>query len=617
MTSERYQRAYELFLEALVLHDERRAAFLEDRCRDDPQLKGEVQSLLAADEAAGNDADDPESIRRRSLARRDGIPDRIGPYRIRSEIASGGMGTVYLAIQEHPRRSVALKVMKRGIVAKSALRRFEFESQILARLQHPGIAQVFEAGAYDDGIDAVPYFAMEYIANAKSITDYANDKKLGTRERLELFVKACEAVSHGHDKGIIHRDLKPDNILIDARGQPKIIDFGVARATDSDMAVTTFQTDVGQLLGTLQYMSPEQCDADPHDLDSRSDVYTLGVVLYELLCGRLPYEVTRAAIHEATRMIRQEAPPRPSTIDRALRGDVESIVLKALDKDRDRRYRSAADLAGDVNRFLNKEPIIARPPSVLYQLKMFSRRHRAAFGGIMATAVTLVVATIVSVAFGIDAHLSRKSAWRQWLNAQTHAALLARHSGELDVAGKMLQEVLDEYTLHGDGRYEWRTVQAMVFLANVRELQNELAHAEDLYRGAVERGLAGLGNDDWLVLDAMGQLASVLARQGKVAEAQESYARVVGTAHMAHGGRDRRTALLRADYGAFLLKQGRHEEAEEELTAAYTVLGSEGGEGRDDVLRWLVRLYEDWGQPEKASEWRAKLPATQNATASD
>ncbi|MEE9269749.1 MAG: protein kinase, partial [Candidatus Krumholzibacteria bacterium] len=268
------------------------------------------------------------------------LPKRIGQYHIKRVIASGGMGTVYEVVQEKPRRTVALKVMKRGVISRAARRRFEYESQLLARLRHPGIAQVYEAGMHDDVSGPLPYFAMEYIPNAKPITEYANQKNLGTRQRLELFTQVCEAVHHGHQKGIIHRDLKPGNLLVDAQGQVKIIDFGVARSTDSDMAVTTQQTAVGELIGTLKYMSPEQCEADPHDIDTRSDVYALGVVLYELLSGRLPYDLTATPVYEVPRVIREVSAAPLSTLDKTLRGDVETIVEKALEKDRERRYQS-------------------------------------------------------------------------------------------------------------------------------------------------------------------------------------------------------------------------------------------------------------------------------------
>ncbi|MHC4218807.1 MAG: serine/threonine-protein kinase, partial [Planctomycetota bacterium] len=239
------------------------------------------------DPEGGTDATRPLSTQATSAEASPSIPGRIGHYRIKRVIGSGGMGTVYEAMQEHPRRAVALKVMKPGISSRSALRRFEYESQILARLRHPNIAQVYEAGTHDEVGGTVPYFVLEYIPNARSITEYARAKSLSTRRRLELFTKVCDAIQHGHRKGVIHRDLKPGNILVDSNGEPKVIDFGVARSTDSDLAITTLQTHVGQLIGTLQYMSPEQLEADPHAIDGRADVYSLGVVLYELLSDKL------------------------------------------------------------------------------------------------------------------------------------------------------------------------------------------------------------------------------------------------------------------------------------------------------------------------------------------
>ncbi len=337
-------------------------------------------------------------------------PKRIGHYHIKRVLASGGMGTVYEATQEKPRRTVALKLMKHGIASRSALRRFEYESQILARLRHPGIAQVYEAGTHRDDSGTVPFFAMEYIVGAKPITRYAKEKKLGTRERMILFAQVCDAVHHGHQKGIIHRDLKPSNILVDASGQVKIIDFGVARSTDSDLAVTTLQTDIGQLIGTLQYMSPEQCEADPHNIDTRSDVYALGVVFYELLCGKLPYDVTRVALYTATRIIREEQPAKLSTLNKTLRGDVETIVLKALEKDRERRYQSATDFAQDIRRYLSNEAIIARPPSVIYQFRVLMRRNKPVFASIAVVFVVLVCATIVSTTQYFKAERARLEA---------------------------------------------------------------------------------------------------------------------------------------------------------------------------------------------------------------
>ena len=322
------------------------------------------------------------------------IGTRLGQFTINRVIGSGGMGTVYKATQETPRRTVALKVMKSGLASPQALKRFQYEAEVLARLRHPCIAQVYEAGT-DSHEEETPWFAMEFLVGAKPITQYCRDKQLGLKEKLELFGQICDGAHHGHQKGIIHRDLKPGNILVTSQGNPKIIDFGVARSTDSDIAIHTLQTDVGELIGTLQYMSPEQCLADPHDIDVRSDVYALGVMLYELLTNHMPYDVSGHPMHEAARMVCEEQPARPSTIMRVIRGDIETICLKALEKDRDRRYQSALDLQQDIRRFLEGEPITARRPTLTYQLKLLYKRHRAA--GVLAIAFGLLLIASTSL----------------------------------------------------------------------------------------------------------------------------------------------------------------------------------------------------------------------------
>ncbi len=357
-------------------------------------------------------------------------PERIGHYRIVRVIGSGGMGTVYEAEQDSPQRAVALKVIKSQFASKSSLRRFEYESQILARLRHPAVAQIYEAGTHRDGETTVPFFAMEYIPHAKPITDYATGNGLGTRERLQLFGQVCAAVHHGHKKGIIHRDLKPGNILVDAQGQVKIIDFGVARSTDADIALTTLRTDVGQLIGTLQYMSPEQVKADPNDLDLRSDVYALGVVLYELLCEHLPYDIRGAAIYEAGRIIREQPPTRLSTVSKALRGDIETVALKALEKDRERRYQSADELRRDIENYLADSPITARPPSAAYQLRLFARKNKALFAAVASIFVVLTTATIISTKLYLSTDVARLAARRAQQAETTQRKLAERRERE-------------------------------------------------------------------------------------------------------------------------------------------------------------------------------------------
>jgi WD40 repeat protein len=363
----------------------------------------------------------------------------IGGVTLVRVIGEGGMGRVYEGLQHRPARPVAVKVMKPGIASRHLLRRFGYEAELLGRLRHPGIAQIFSAGTHDVGGVTVPYFVMEYVANPRTIVQYADETGLSTHERLQLFAKVCDAVAHGHQRGVIHRDLKPGNILVDAAGQPKVIDFGVARATDTDLALTTMQTDVGQLLGTLQYMSPEQFDTNPDDLDVRSDVYSLGIVLYELLAGRPPYDVRRKAVFEIARVVREEEPTPLSSMNRTLRRDVGLIAGKCLEKDRGRRYSSAAELAADVGRYLAGDPIEARSAGFLAGLGRLARRHKvaaAAAGGVVAA--TLVAAVVTSF-FAYEAVQQRRAADQergraeaQAVLAETQAALAGARSREAE-----------------------------------------------------------------------------------------------------------------------------------------------------------------------------------------
>jgi tetratricopeptide (TPR) repeat protein len=413
MEPERWAAVESLYHAALEREPAERSRWLQQACGDDAGLRTEVESLLAyAGANLSNPAARPEMAKvwnhlasdpndgaataeagSASASPPAALPSVIGRYRILRLLGEGGMGIVYEAEQEHPRRKVALKVIKSGLGDPKLVRRFEQEALALGRLQHPGIAQIYEAGTAENGFGPRPYFAMELI-RGRPLLEYADAHRLSTRQRLDLMARICEAVHHAHQRGIIHRDLKPGNILVDETGQPKILDFGVARATDSD-ARATQQTDLGQIVGTLAYMSPEQVLADPLELDTRSDVYALGVVLYQMLTGRLPYEIS-PKLHEALRAIQEDEPSPLSTAGSAYRGDIETIVGKALEKDKTRRYQSAAELAADIRRHLQDEPIMARPASAAYQLRKFARRHKALVWGVAAVFVVLIAGIVVS-----------------------------------------------------------------------------------------------------------------------------------------------------------------------------------------------------------------------------
>jgi eukaryotic-like serine/threonine-protein kinase len=368
------------------------------------------------------------------------FPKTIGHYRVVRVLGEGGMGTVYEAEQESPRRRVALKVIKAGVASESHLRRFEVESEILGKLDHPGIATIYEAGTFDTPAGVQPYFAMEFV-QGKLLTKYAYANKLGTKERLGLLAKIADAVHHAHQKGVIHRDLKPANILVTVEGQVKILDFGVARATDADIQTATLETDIGQLVGTIPYMSPEQASGNPDDLDTRSDVYAIGILAYELLADRLPYDVERKMIHEAVRVIQEDAPTPLSSINKIFRGDIEIIVGKALVKEKDRRYQSANDFSSDIHRYLNSEPIIARPPSSWYQISKFTKRNKAVVAGVLGITIVSVVGAAVSISFAKGEAQQKRVALINAIEAQSSQQLAETRQQEAERQRAIANEI--------------------------------------------------------------------------------------------------------------------------------------------------------------------------------
>src|SRR5262249_6676329 len=390
-------------------------AFLEQVCAGDTALRAEVEKLLRARCEIGSFHEVPLTIARATVD--EPVSERpgtvIGPYKLLEQIGEGGFGVVFMAEQQQPlRRKVALKILKLGMDTHQVVARFEAERQALALMDHPNIARVLDGGQTTSGR---PYFVMELVRGL-SMTEYCDQDNLPVRQRLELFVDVCQAVQHAHQKGVIHRDIKPSNVLVTLQdGKPlvKVIDFGISRALGQQLTENTLFTGFAQLVGTPLYMSPEQAALSNVDVDTRSDVYSLGVLLYELLTGTTPFDKARLkelGYDELRRIIREEEPPRPSTristlgkaattlstqrqsdpkrLSQLIRGELDWIVMKALEKDRNRRYESASAFAADVQRYLNDEPVQACPPSVSYRLRKFVRRNK---GPVMAASVIVLL----------------------------------------------------------------------------------------------------------------------------------------------------------------------------------------------------------------------------------
>ena len=442
------ERVWQIFDQAADLPAERRQAFLASACGDDAALHAEVASLLAADAGPGDEGFlHSPLVRQPALAdTRPGpqhseappwLPRQVGRYRILRLVGEGGMGSVYEAEQDNPRRSVALKMIRPGLVSPGLAARFARETEVLGRLQHPGIAQIYDAGVTDGG---QPYFAMEFI-HGERLDVHARQRRLDAAARLALLAKICDAVQHAHDKGVIHRDLKPANVLIDEAGQPKVLDFGVARATNAGFQSSADRTGTGELIGTLGYMSPEQVTADPASLDHRSDVYALGVLLYESLADRLPYHLEQLPLPEIARVILEQEPSKLGSIDSRWRGDIETIVAKALEKDKGRRYASAAALAADIRRYLNHEPILARRPSVVYQFRKFVRRNKALVGAGAGVLAALVIGFTFTLfyAFGEAAQRRQAVAYARLADDERLQALREAYRARIAAAAAALQ----------------------------------------------------------------------------------------------------------------------------------------------------------------------------------
>ncbi|MFL6353140.1 MAG: tetratricopeptide repeat protein [Bryobacteraceae bacterium] len=526
----------------------------------------------------------------------------IGPYYLLELIGQGGMGEVWLAEQKHPvRRRVALKLIKTGMDTREVVARFESERQTLALMDHPAIAKVFDAGSTAQGR---PYFVMEYVAGIP-IATFCDKHRLTTRERLELFVRVCGGVQHAHQKAIIHRDLKPSNILVtevDGKPAPKIIDFGVAKAISQRLTAQTMFTRIGAMLGTPEYMSPEQADPAGEDIDTRTDVYSLGVVLYELLVGAVPLEIRKLSFEEMLRKLREEDAPRPSTklrtsgeqstttaqnrrtepatLSRQLRGDLDAITLKAIEKDRTRRYGTPSEVAADVGRYLRNEPVVARPASVAYRTRKYVRRHRVG----VAVAIGLVM-LVASFAIVQAMQLRRITRERDRADRITNfMTSMFKVSNPSEARGSKItaREILDKASRDiGTGLATDPELQAQMMnvMGTVYFNLGLNPQAYPLLSRAVEIRSRILGQENPDTLKSMNNLATTLDEQGRYAEAERLHRQVLDIRRRTLGPDHADTLVSLNNLANSLAEQGRYAEAEKLMRQAleieHRILGPE------------------------------------------
>jgi WD40 repeat protein len=581
-------RAKSLFLAAFALPGAaERAAYLNRECGADAQLRARVEALLVADEGAGPmpeavAAFEPDSAATQEAPRPGGdlaatpppfrgahrfVPGQTigGRYRLLQVLGEGGMGTVYRADQTQPvRRQVALKVVKVGRDSRAVLARFDAERQALAMMDHPNIARVYDGGATEAG---QPFFVMELVSGV-SITRYCKQHRLAVRARLELFVAVCHAIQHAHQKGVIHRDLKPGNVLVtevDGLPTPKVIDFGIAKATEFDLTDRTL-ADTGAIVGTPIYMSPEQADPSSMDIDTRTDIYALGVMLYELLTGSPPIDAgqfKRGAILEMLRMVREVDPQRPSTrisiaqgpsgiaaacgvdpqrLMRELRGDLDWIVMKALEKDRTRRYETANGFAADVLRHLAHEPVLAAPPSRAYRLRKFVRKHR---GPVLAAALLMLalLGGVAGTTFGlIRANRARALAVSQQVRAENGEKLAGERLVQVQAEKKIAGERLTQVEAEKKNALEQKTLaqasEAKALASEAKALTSEAKALASERKAVDERNRAELSRADGLVA-----LADAMAGSNRWFDAERWYKQAY------HRYVDLRASPFRAEVG--------------------------------------------------------------------
>jgi non-specific serine/threonine protein kinase/serine/threonine-protein kinase len=634
----RLSRAEEIFHAVAEALPDRREELLSQLCSGDAELRGLVERLLAHDRDGMRDFLPLLQLYQPTETARGGSGSPrswIGPYEILEEVGHGGMGTVYAARQTRPvERDVALKVIRAGMDTKSVIARFEAERQALALMEHPNIAKVLDAGETAQG---QPYFVMELIRGSP-ITDYCNRRHLTTRSRLELFVPVCEAIQHAHQKAIIHRDLKPSNVLvleIDDRPVPKVIDFGVAKATARRLTDRTMLTEHGAMIGTLEYMSPEQADPTSEDVDTRSDVYSLGVILYELLVGTLPFDFgspIAVGYDEIRRRILEDDPKRPSTrlspvddrstacathrgtdastLRRQIRGDLDWITMKALEKNRSRRYASPMDLAGDIRRHLSDEPVEARPPSRIYRMRKFVRRHRLGVGAAAMVTVALAAAIVGTSAGLVRARRAEAEARLEQSRSERAAAFLANTLIMVDPS--RMGETLASTLRQRAAQYETRRTSGSAPMTRSSATSYEGINMVDVARfvldeeileKATERIEKELKQEPALASELYHSIGVAYKNLQLFRRAAECCERAVQLSEQANGRYHHSTIYRKVWLGHVYARLGRYPDAErvyaDALYSARRTFGENSG-WTFDAMNWLGAIYEREGRLEEA-----------------